>query len=359
MTPAVKERLVIDLRSDTVTKPTREMRVAMMEADVGDDVFGDDPTVNLLEKEAASMLGKESALFVPSGTMGNLICVMVHCSRRGEEVLVGDRCHITTFEQGGVSSLGGVHARIVRTMPDGTLDLDDIRAKIFADDIHFPCTKLLCVENTHNLMGGRVLSLQYMEKVAVLTKHHKLKLHVDGARIFNAATALGVPVSALLVHADSVSCCLSKGLGAPVGSIIAGSTTFITKARRLRKALGGGMRQAGVLAAPGLIALQKMSQRLEVDHKNAKCLALGLATVQGLEIDPAIVETNMVYFTVKHPQFSRDLLVEQLAEPSKNGVAIKMLAEGPNKVRAVVHHQISQQDIEDTISKVKEILTTP
>ena len=354
-----KMRHGIDLRSDTVTKPTREMRRAMMEADVGDDVYGEDPTMNLLEKEAANIFSKESALFVPSGTMGNLICVMLHCSGQGEEVLLGDSSHIGLYEQGGLSSIGGVYARTVRTMPDGTLDLEDLCRKIMPDDIHCSLTRLVCVENTHNIMGGRVLSLEYMDKIAELTKSHHLKLHVDGARIFNAATALGVPVAALVEHADSVMFCLSKSLGAPVGSIIAGSTTFISRARRLRKSLGGGIRQAGVLAAPGLIALQNMSQMLAVDHKNAQRLAVGLATMEGLGIviDPKCVETNIVNFIIKHPQLNVEQLLEKLVQPSQDGLEVKMLLVGPNTVRAVTHHQISEQDIDDTINKMKDILT--
>ena len=359
-----KSPRIIDLRSDTVTKPSPEMRLAMLEADVGDDVFGDDPTMNLLEKEAASTLGKESALFVPSGTMGNLISVMLHCSRRGDAALVGDKSHINVFEQGGLASLGGVHTTTVRNLPDGTLDLEEITSKINPDDIHFPCTKLLCIENTHNLMGGRVLSLDYLNKVTELVKTYNLKLHIDGARMFNAATALGVPVAALVKHADSVTFCLSKALGAPVGSMVAGSTAFIDRARRLRQALGGGMRQAGVLAAPGLIALNKMSKRLEVDHKNARDLAAGLASMQhlGIEVDTGCVETNLVYFSVKHPHVSAHQLIERLEEASEDGLEVKMLVLEANlgldtNMRAVVHHHISEQDIEDTIDKMRHILS--
>ena len=349
---------VIDFRSDTFTQPTKEMRIAMMEAVVGDDVFAEDPTVNLLQKKVAEVLGKESALFVPSGTMGNLICVMTHCSRRGDEVLVGDKSHITIYEQGGVANLGGVHARTVSNLPDGTLDLDEVRAKIFDEDVHHhhPRSTLLCVENSHNLAGGRVLSLDYMDQVAELVQEHGLKLHVDGARLFNAAVALGVPAADLVVHADSVSICLSKGLGAPIGSVIAGSVSFITQARHIRKALGGGMRQAGVLAAPGLLALQTMSKRLHVDHENAKHLSVGLAAMAGIRVEPANVQTNIVLIYTDHPDLTSDKLVERLATPGTGGIVVKMFTVGRTCVRAVLHHHITTQQIDTALAKFQDIL---
>ena len=347
---------MVDMRSDTVTQPTLEMRTAAFEAEVGDDVFGDDPTVKLLEKTAASIFGKEAALFVTSGTMGNLISVMVHCSRRGEEVLVGDRSHITCYEQGGVATLGGVRPRTVKTLPNGTLDLKDLKSKIMPDDVHFTHSRLVCIENTHNLMGGIPITPAYMDDLAKVARESHLKLHVDGARIFNAATALGVSVAVLVEKADSVSCCLSKGLAAPVGSIIAGTTKFITKARRLRKALGGGMRQAGVLAAPGLIALEKMTLRLQDDHDNARRLALGLVDMQhlGIKIDISSVRTNMVYFSLSHPKLNLDDLLETLGN-KENGVCVKMLREG-DLLRAVFHLQVSQEDINLCLQKMKSIL---
>lgn len=355
---SLKQVQVIDLRSDTVTTPTHGMRVAMMEAVVGDDVFQEDPAVKDLEEKAAALFGKESALFVASGTMGNLISVMVHCSRRGDEVLIGDSSHISVFEQGGVASLGGVHPRTVKTLLDGTLDLEDLQSKIRPDDIHAPCTRLVCIENTHNLMGGRVIRLDYMKKLTELTSKHSLKLHIDGARIFNASTALDIPVALLVEGADSVSCCLSKGLGAPVGSVIAGNTDFIVKARRLRKALGGGMRQSGVIAAPGLIALEKMSQRLQVDHDNAKQLAFGMAKMKslGLQIDLDTVETNMVYFTVCHPNLSASDVVEKLDTCEGDAVRVRMLVVKGNIIRAVTHHQVTTEGIELCLKKLKQIL---
>ena len=351
---------LVDMRSDTVTKPTDEMRKAMFEAEVGDDVLEDDPTVILLEKKAAHILGKQSALFVPSGTMGNLICIMAHCSRRGDEVLLGDKCHISLNEQGGMASLGGVHPRTVKTMDDGTLDLVELQSKIMPpDNVHVPRSRVVCIENTHNLMGGKVVRPAYMKNLAEIAKVHGLKIHVDGARIFNAATALNLPAAKLVEDADSVSCCLSKGLGAPIGSVVVGSKDFIKIARRLRKALGGGMRQVGVIAAPGIIALEKMSQQLSVDHDNAKQLALGLANMQnlGIKIDPDNVETNIVYFSIFHPRVSSLQLVERLGE-ERDGVIVKMLVVKDNILRAVTHHQISKEGIEFCLQKIKFILET-
>lgn len=352
-----KQVQVVDLRSDTVTKPTHEMRVAMMEAVVGDDVFQEDPTVNELEKKAATMFGKEHALFVTSGTMGNLISVMVHCSRRGDEILTGDMSHISVYEQGGVASLGGVHPRTVKTLLDGTLDLQDLESKIRPDDVHAPCTRLVCIENTHNLRGGRVLKLSYMKNLIEVTNKHNLKLHIDGARIFNAAAALNVPVASLVEGADSVSCCLSKGLGAPVGSVIVGNCDFISKARRLRKALGGGTRQSGVLAAPGIIALERMSQRLLIDHDNAKRLALGISSMKslGLQVDLDTVETNMVYFTVCHPNLNASQLVEKL-DTCEDDIRVRILVVEGNTVRGVTHHQVTSEGIDLCLKKLKLIL---
>lgn len=354
----MSQKQAVDMRSDTVTEPTDEMRTAMYEASVGDDVFEEDPTVILLESKAAALLGKESALFVPSGTMGNLLSIMVHCSRRGDEVLVGDKCHITIYEQGGVASIAGVHPRTVKTLPDGTLDLRDLQEKVRPNDIHAPSSRLVCIENTHNLMGGRVIRPIYMKTLVELAQSYSLKVHVDGARIFNAATALGVPVSSLLEGVDSVSCCLSKGLGSPIGSVIAGSSLFIKAARRLRKVLGGGMRQVGILAAPGIIALEKMSLRLQEDHDNAKRLAVGISSMKhlGLDVDPDKVETNIVCFEVSHPELSGQLLVEKLASDDGSGVIVKMLVAQGNTVRAVTHHQVTQDGVDLCLKKLKNIL---
>ena len=360
--PTVQGPREIDLRSDTVTKPTDEMRVAMFEAEVGDDVFGDDPTVNQLEEKASEMLGKEAALYVPSGTMGNLISVMTHCSGRGEEVILGDHSHISLYEQGGVAQLGGVHPRTVLNLPDGTLDLDEVKRKIMPDNIHHTVTCLICVENTHNAMGGRVIHPEFMDKVAEIVRGTNIKIHVDGARIFNAATALKIPASKLLEHADSVSVCLSKGLGAPVGSVITGKKDFIQRARRLRKALGGGMRQAGVIAAPALIALETMSQNLHVDHNNAKRLAQGLAAMKdlGIQIDPSTVETNILMFRLVRDDMTAMEFANSLSsseEGQKKQVIVKIAPKNTQLIRLVTHHQVTQEDVDLTLEKMRRILS--
>jgi threonine aldolase len=249
----------IDLRSDTVSKPTPEMREAMAEAEVGDDVYRDDPTVNRLEDLAAEMLGKGAALFVPSGTMGNLIALLVHC-QRGDEVIVGNKSHIYLNEAGGMSALGGIQPCPIPNQPDGTLGLEEIRASIRTVDVHHPITRLICIENTQNVCGGVPLTPDYTRQVAAVAKESGLSLHIDGARIFNAAVAQNVPVRDLVEPADSVMFCLSKGLVAPIGSILAGTRQFIARGRHLRKMLGGGMRQVGIVAAAGLISLERMTK---------------------------------------------------------------------------------------------------
>ncbi|KAL8241515.1 hypothetical protein R6Q59_014869 [Mikania micrantha] len=265
----------IDLRSDTVTKPTETMRLAMAKAEV-DDVLIYDPTARQLENEVARITGKEAGLFVPSGTMGNLISVLVHCEIRGSEVILGNNSHIHIYENGGISTIGGVHPRPVKNNQDGTIDIDLIESAIRNPEfeICYPKTRLICLENSHANSGGRCLSVEYIDRVGDLAKKHGLKLHIDGARIFNASAALKVPVDRLVQAADSVSVCLSKGLGAPVGSVIVGTKSFIARARILRKTLGGGMRQVGILCAAALVALQENVQKLAIDHKNARTLAV-------------------------------------------------------------------------------------
>uniref|UniRef100_A0A1D1XJ78 L-allo-threonine aldolase n=1 Tax=Anthurium amnicola TaxID=1678845 RepID=A0A1D1XJ78_9ARAE len=286
----------VDLRSDTVTKPSEAMRAAMASAEVDDDVLGADPTAQRFEAEMASIMGKEAALFVPSGTMGNLISVLVHCEVRGSEAILGDNSHIHVYENGGISTIGGVHAKTVKNNPDGTMDLAQIVGAIRHPDdaLYYPTTRLICLENTHANSGGRCLTVEYTDIVGGIAKKHGLKLHIDGARIFNASVALGVPVHRLVQAADSVSVCMSKGLGAPVGSVIVGSKSFIAKARRLRKTLGGGMRQVGVLCAAAHVALRDHVGKLEDDHRKAKLFAEGLGQIKELKIDIASVETNMV-----------------------------------------------------------------
>lgn len=340
----------IDLRSDTVTKPTATMRAAMAAAEVGDDVYGEDPTVNRLEAMVAEMLGMEAAVFVASGTMGNLIAVLSHCGR-GDEIILGDRAHIFRAEQGGVSALGSVHPHTLRNLPDGTLDPDDVVAAIRADDAHQPVTRLVCLENTHNFCGGRVLDVAYMDAMGELAHAHGLKLHVDGARLWNAAVALGVSPARLLRNVDSVSVCLSKGLGAPVGSLVAGNRDFVRQARRMRKVVGGAMRQAGVLAAAGIVAVTEMVERLADDHANAQLLARGLAGIEGIAVDPTEVETNLVFFTLTDPR----LTPVQLASALKaQGVLLN--ASATRRMRAVLHHQVSAADVETVLDAFGAVL---
>ncbi|XP_021912246.1 probable low-specificity L-threonine aldolase 1 [Carica papaya] len=345
----------VDLRSDTVTRPTEEMRAAMVTAEVDDDVLAHDPTAFLLESEMAKIMGKEAALFVPSGTMGNLISVLVHCDIRASEVILGDNSHIHIYENGGIATIGGVHPRTVKNNEDGTMDIHSIEAAIRdpAGELLFPTTRLICLENTHANSGGRCLSVEYTDRVGEVAKKHGLKLHIDGARIFNASVALGVPVHRLVQAADSVSVCLSKGLGAPVGSVIVGSETFITKARRLRKTLGGGMRQVGILCAAAVVALRKNLSKLEGDHKKAKILADGLNQINGLRVDAAKVETNIIYFKVM--EYSR-MTAERLCKYLKDH-GILVIYEGESRIRIVLHHQISASDVQYTLSCFQQALT--
>ena len=343
-------RKPIDLRSDTVTRPTEAMRQAMLAADVGDDVYGEDPTVNRLEALTAEMLGKEAAVFVASGTMGNLVSVLSHC-QRGDEMILGDSAHIFLYEQGGSAALGGVQPRTLRNLPDGTLDLAEVAASIRGDNEHFPITRLVCVENTHNRCGGRPIPVAYMDAVGELALSHGLKLHVDGARLWNAAVALNVAPARLVRDADSVTVCLSKGLAAPVGSVIAGSGEFIRKARRNRKVLGGGMRQAGILAAAGIVAISEMVERLADDHANAKRLARGLAQIDGIGVNLDAVETNMVFFNVTR----EDMTATQLSAALKDhGVLISPT--GERSLRAVLHYEVSGADVEEAIEAVRSVV---
>jgi threonine aldolase len=340
----------IDLRSDTVTLPTQAMRQAIYDADLGDDVFGEDPTTNRLEKMSAERMGKEAALMVASGTMGNLVCILTHCGR-GEEVILGNKSHSFIYEAGGMSALGGIHPHTVVNQPDGTMKLEDIEAAIRGDNVHFPRTRLICLENTHNYCGGTALTVRYTKDVAALARKRGLRLHLDGARIFNAALALGADVKELTRDVDSVSFCLSKGLAAPVGSVICGSGEFIAEARRNRKVLGGGMRQCGIIAAAGIIALEQMVERLTEDHANARRLAEGIAEIAGLSVDLETVQTNMVYFDITSKRLTSGVLVKKLAEQG-----IKILSVSPTRLRAVTHYGITTEDIEETLAALQKIM---
>jgi threonine aldolase len=341
---------IIDLRSDTITKPTPAMRRAMAEAEVGDDVLGDDPTVIRLEQMAAARLGKEAGLFVASGTMGNLVSLLAQCGR-GDEVIVGDQAHTYIYEQGGMAALGGIHPRTVRNQPDGTLDLAEVRAAIRGDNIHFPRTRLITVENTQNRCGGAVLTPEYMAALGELARANRLLLHVDGARIFNAAVGLGVDVKELVRDADTVTFCLSKGLGAPVGSVVVGPRAFIAEARRMRKVVGGGMRQVGVLAAAGIVALEDMVDRLAEDHANASALVAGLAGVQGIEAEPTPCRTNIIYFRVTHPAMNAGELEQQL-----DSRGVRMMALDERRIRAVTNYHVTREDIDVAVSAIRAAL---
>ncbi len=341
----------VDLRSDTLTRPTPAMRKAMAEAEVGDDVFGEDPTVNRLEEMAARSMGKEAALFVASGTMGNLVAQLTHCGR-GEESILGDQSHVFFYEQGGSSALGGIHPHTVPNLPDGTLDLNAVEDAIRPDNIHFPRTRLIILENTHNRCSGAPLDADYMKSVGSLARKYGLKIHVDGARIFNAAAALKTDACDLAADADSVSFCLSKGLAAPVGSLLCGSRDFIKQARRNRKVLGGGMRQAGILAAAGIVALTEMTQRLAEDHENARKLAAGLSQIKGLSLDPERIKTNIVYFDL----IQEDRTAQNLADHLKqNRVLVNPLGPG-KRLRAVTHYHITSQDIDYTLEIFQKVM---
>jgi len=341
----------IDLRSDTVTKPTPAMREAMAKAEVGDDVFGDDPTVNRLQAMAAAMLGKEAGLFVASGTMGNLLALLTHC-QRGDEVIVGHQAHIYLNEAGGMSALGGIQPCPVLNQRDGTLALDDIRASIRTEDVHHPITRLICLENTQNLCGGVPLGAAYTRQVGELAREHRLRLHIDGARIFNAAVAQNVSVQELVEPADSVMFCLSKGLGSPIGSLLVGSRAFIARARHLRKMVGGGMRQVGVIAAAGIVSLEKMVARLAEDHARAKRLAEGLRPLEGLVLDADTPATNMIYLNLADEVPWNGL---QIAEKMKT-YGVLLDGEQTRRLRLVTHCWIDDRAVDCVVDAFKRAL---
>ena len=333
----------IDLRSDTVTQPTDAMRQAMLHAEVGDDVYGEEPGVNALEAFGARLLGKQAALFVPSGTMSNLLAVMSHC-QRGEGAILGNAAHIYRYEAQGSAVLGSVALQPLPMQRDGTLAFDDIKAALAPDDAHFVQTRLICLENTHN---GKVLPLSYLQEMGAFVAERGLKLHLDGARLFNAAVASETPVEVIAAPFDSISICLSKGLGAPVGSLLVGSHDFIARARRLRKMLGGGMRQAGILAQAGLFALEQHVTRLADDHRRAKRLAEGLAALPGIELDLSLVQSNMVFLRLCEGESAP--LLDFMTERG-------ILFSGYGELRLVTHLQINDDDIEEVIDAFTEYL---
>ncbi|MDP6102033.1 MAG: low-specificity L-threonine aldolase [Dehalococcoidia bacterium] len=338
----------IDMRSDTVTHPTSAMRQAMAGAELGDDGWGDDPTVNCLQEVVAHMLGKEAAVFVPSGTMGNLASVLSHC-QRGDEIIVGDQSHVYLYEYGSVSALGGVGYRQLPNAEDGTMDPEMLEAAIRPSSPRFPRTALVCLENTHNRCSGAVLTQEYMETVVSIAHRWDAAVHLDGARMFNAAVYLGVSPRELVRSVDSVTFCFSKGLCCPVGSIICGSEEFVQGARRVRNSLGGGMRQVGVLAAAALVALEELVDRLAEDHQNARRLAEGLSHIPGIVLDPTRIQTNIVIFDVADgdaPGFLRRV--------EERGV----LGQHPfgAKVRMVTHYGIEEADIDEALDVVAAVM---
>jgi threonine aldolase len=343
---------MIDLRSDTVTLPTPAMREAMYRAEVGDDVFGEDPTVNRLEELAAARMGKEAGLFVPSGSMGNNCGVLTHC-QRGDQVVLGDRSHILLYEGGSTATFGGLPFRTLPNLENGALDPAQVERAIVPASLHTSGTGLLCLENTHNDCGGRVVTLEQMRRLSEIAHRKGVPVHLDGARVFNAALALGVPASEIASLADSVTFCLSKGLSAPVGSVLTGSREFIARARKTRKMLGGGMRQAGILAAAGIVALEQMVDRLAEDHANARRLAAGLAEIRGLHIDTATVETNMAFFSMAHAD-GTPVDIEPFLQAAREA-GVLGIGMGPGRVRTVTHYGITAEDIDTALSVFNRI----
>jgi len=349
---APKGEIRVDLLSDTVTLPPPEMREAMTRAELGDDVYGEDPTVRRLEEEAAERLGKEAAIFVPSGTMGNLLALLAHCPR-GRKVLVGDRSDIWLWEAGGAAVLGGLTYHPLPTGEDGEISLEDLAAAI--PDLGDPeCAPpgAICLESTHCLCGGRPLRLDYLQRVWAFAREHGLPVPLDGARLFNAALALGVPAAEIARYADSIMFCLSKGLSAPVGSLVAGDGELVVRVRRLRKMLGGGMRQAGVLAAAGLYALERMVDRLAEDHENARRLFLGLREIPGIVSGERPPESNIVFFETAVPGLSASAFLAALAE---RGVRAGELGQG--RIRAVTHYGIGAEEVELALRAIRESMT--
>ena len=342
----------IDLRSDTVTKPSAEMRQAMADAEVGDDVYGEDPSINKLQQKAADLLGKEAGLLMASGTMSNLVAALTHC-KRGDEIIMGDQAHMFWNESAGASALAGAQLRLVPNDPQGRIDLDDLKNAIRPKgNVHMPPTTLICLENTHNRCSGGVLTPDDTKRVADIAHDAGAKVHLDGARLFNASVSLEVPPAALVQDVDDVSFCLSKALSCPVGSILCGSNEFIEGAHKWRKMVGGGMRQAGVLAAAGLVALDNMVDRLADDHSNAKRLAAGLANIEGITVDPTSIQTNIVIFEVAESAGNANDVINELAD---EGVLVTY--PGQQSLRMVTHRHISASDIDEALSRVAKVMT--
>jgi threonine aldolase len=345
----------IELRSDTFTLPTPAMMDAIRDAELGDDVYGEDPTVRRLEELAAARVGKDAAILMPSGTMANLASLMAHCPR-GTTVLAGDQSDLFVYESAGPAVCGGLVLKSVSTEDDGRLSREALIAALSEDpdDPQFPRPSALCIETPHNRCGGVVLPISYLAELRATTRAHGLALHLDGARVFNAAVALGVPAADLTAHVDSLQLCLSKGLSAPIGSIAAGSASFVAQVRRIRKTLGGGMRQAGIVAAAGIVALEQMIDRLAEDHRHARLLAEGIAQLPGLSIRLEAVQTNMVLFKVIDPRFT---LTSFIAAARERGVNLGELGRG--HLRAALHAGVTRQDVDRTLEVLEDIVRGP
>ncbi|KAK5638405.1 hypothetical protein RI129_012700 [Pyrocoelia pectoralis] len=339
---------IVDIRSDTVSKPTPAMRQAIAVAEVGDDVMGEDPTVRGLEKRTAAMLGKESAIFVPSGTMANLIAIMVHCSQRGSEFITGHKSHIFLYEQGGSASLAGAQCSLVANKADGTFDLDEVRKRIRVNtDVHQPSTSLIVVENTHNMCGGQVLPLSWLDELHTIASQHDIPIHMDGARLMNAVIQSKVPASRIVRDMTSVCFCLSKGLGCPIGSILCGTKKFITQARRIRKLLGGGLRQSGIVAAAGLVAIDEMIDRIH-------CLKSEL-----VRVDLNKVQTNILMVRTEDDRMSAEDFAKRLATIKENDsvkVIVKVSIRHEKCIRIVLHWEIDDNDVEKAIEKIYMVI---
>jgi threonine aldolase len=344
-------RKTIDLRSDTITQPSPAMREAMYRAEVGDDVLREDPTVIRLEERAAAILGKEAALFVASGTMGNLVALLSHC-QRGEEFIVGHRSHICLLERGGSAMVGGIFARSVQNQPDGSVDPVDIEKSISPPNIHFSPTRLVCIENPHNRCAGRVLSLEKMQSIVDVAKKHGMALHLDGARIFNAAVALGVAPRDVAREMHSVMFCLAKGAAAPAGALLCASRPFIERAREIRQVLGGGMAKVGVLAAAGIVALDEYHERIVYDHQNARLLGEGIGEIPSLSIDLESVQTNVVVFEIRG---SLNLTAEEFAAKVEDE-GVRITPVGPYRVKAFTHHGVGSEDIQQCLRVFQHVI---
>ena len=341
----------IDLRSDTVSLPTSEMMDAINVATLGDDVYVEDSSTIALEKLAAKITGKESALLVSSGTMGNLISNLVHCPR-GTEAIMGHKSHTFIYESGGISAYGGIHSHQLKNNQDGTIDINLIKDAIRSDDVHFPVTSLISIENTHNKCYGFPLELDYINSVCNIAHENNIKVHMDGARLFNACAALDLSADMIVANVDSVTFCLSKGLASPIGSVICGNTDFIVEARRILKSLGGGMRQTGIISAAGIVSLHTMTSRLKDDHENARHLASALHTLKGIKLNLKLIPTNIIYFNFNHPDMSSGELVTQM---KSKGIIFSDY--NGKHCRLVMHHGISRDDVENVIDVFNKLLS--